>query len=590
MAPALTSVRAQPEREPLTKPTIGFYSAPVGSRFTFALDVRQSAGVRAANGGPPQAMTTQLRGSLVTWVVDRRDDQLVVESRLVDPTFDRAAGNAGDGDALARDLAKPTRVRMHADGDVLGFAFADDLDIKSENWVRSILTAVRFAIEPQQAEWTRDEADATGIARTTYTWERSPEDHAPGLLRKDKCEYVGDTAPKPSVEAVGRATIDPTLGWLTEVEFREQLRVDQPEYGFIVEASFDLRAKLTEHAMDSSLPSAAKTTAWQTVDGRDAARRAAEVDRAAELAAQAKQASLPELLLELEAGLAEAANGSPRHAAALHLLAAFLKLRPEALGDLDAKLRAGALRAEVVDSALVAIAMAGTDAAQTVIANLATSASVLADTRLAAVRSVFAMREPNRRLVEQLASVTSDPSNAELRNTSLLALGCATSRVGEEHRDLAAATLARMRPSSPAGLSLWFQALGNAGAPESLGWTAADRASADPGIRADSLTALRRIPGAAAFDVLRTIARDDRSADVRTAALRVLCERQDPGVVPTLLAASTRQSTPSTLRIILGGLAQHRRDPAVRPRLVQIAQTHSDPQVRGMAQQILARD
>lgn len=515
---------------------LGWTAAP-GSVFTFALDDRLDLAVHSTEAGSQPGAMLHTRGTVQTRVLDRRGDETLVEHRLDVQLLgadEKPLPADADAAGLLAAAAAPVLVRFAADGRVLGYGFAEDLDGDQRNFVRGLVGL--FAIAAPRADvtqWTGPGQDTTGEFTAVHEQRALGDDVIVRRVRQHYVRVVGqDELPEHTLEGATEACFAVELGWLRSLRVDERLRMAVALLDLHTLAHRRTSLDCTAHAR-ADLPqdvAAAWARATASVDGAGEVRgaRAAEDERR-RWQQRLQGTSLAALLQELQTLLAAAEVDSESVDARFQDLQWLLRLDDRAsaaLGELLASRQVDGAAARVAVGALGA---AGTDAAQQQLIALRGDQGLGDELRHCATVSCLQLAKPNAALrADLLCGARGDSPHAE---SSLLVLGALATRgtaVPGEPSSLQSLLAMEGEATARGQLSTWLLAVANTRADvvEAIALRHLDHTDAQ--VRAAACVGLGRVPGATALRALLETGVTDSEPAVRHEAVMALSHRSEP--------------------------------------------------------------
>lgn len=574
----------------------GWYHAPVGTRMTYEFRLALTSDLRLRSVAPAQDRY-DLTGHCVVTLVHREGERIVTRLVLDDAKLS-VGGGGGDEAAIAdavADLAAGAWVDMRADGAVSGIAFADGVDPSSFNWLRTVVDALQVQAREGVASWQIDEVGGNGEAQVTYHWEPMDGGGRPMRLAKHRARSAiltasGAPGALPAADTAqwqgqSRAVFDGEVGWLASVALQENCTGSVQDTGFQIDLGLEVQLTCVGHERLTDFDHTVPAT-WESLDGTATSRERAARKTSVALDLELAGRSPADLVADLAAAIA--AGDEATRSGYFDLLVRVMRDRPEWVAEIADRIGRADAEASVLEALAIALAAAGTQAAQQALANWLGDDGMVPAVRSAAVRAVFALQQPLPEILARVAALAQSAGDADLQDTSVLALGCATGRVASECTQLFAAQLHDLlRVAEQRGnLRLWFEAVGNSGLQEAIDWCERFAGAAED-VQADRLIALRRVQDPRALAILVEAAAAP-SARVRLRALDVLADRPDQARA-TLLAAAANEPDGDALRAALRGVAALAVDAEVRATLQRLQQEHGDAEIRALAAALLAR-
>lgn len=592
-------------RAPAREARRGAFWAPVGSRFTYALDTATdiSSAAREADGMPERRETQRVEtgGKLVVELLARRDREAVVAFTCPELGAKLPGGIAPQGELEANlaALRGRTLARVDVDGRVLGYRFADGLAMTQRDWVRGLFGGFAFVVDADGGEtWTAVGADSAGEFEASYRRIAPAVDEL--QIERTKLRYVAqrNAAELPlSVSGAAHATIAvEELGWLRRARLAETTHVQSTELPIAFDVAAHASLELVSHAFD---PTIADDDAfdgdWAPASGHGEDATAmfearAEDEWKQRLAGKSLRGIAGDILEELLAGR----DDSERLMELWNEASWLLKLSPEAIAELRATLADPNLEPKAAALWLAALAKAGTPTAQSLLLEVFGDAKGSLALRGAAAAAMFDVVRPTAELAGGVAARIAaldaiDPADA----TAVLALGALARRdakvLAGERCVLEAVEGWQERARRLDAEDLWLDALANAKSPK-LEIAARDALSdGREHVREAGMRALGQVEGDSAFTTLREVASGDAEPRMRCAALQQLATRNEPAARDALLTAAETDQDAFVRQTALTSLARKGVDSGDEARLTLIAQNDADENVRELARRMLRR-
>jgi hypothetical protein len=558
-------------------------------RFDYTLQNREAA--RHQAGG------MQVEATQTTLVLARRDGEILTQVTFGDLAIAAADGQKLDRDPLALRFAAaaatPVVARLGADGHLLGYRFAAALDGEQRNFLRGILTPFAFTVPTTlRPSWDAIEADTTGTYEAHYEQQADDEQVNVQRTRVRYTAMAGNGAAE-NHQLRGRAAAQfaMDIAWLATATIDESLATDLPLPGMRVE--YTCRAELTLLAAElAALPAGVTELwngGWEPASGKD------EVlpDHATDAAQRDWEQQLDGVDLDqVLAGLAALTAAEKLDTNALdhafQQLQWLVKLRPGAAATIAERVLDGQLTGDAARVALSSLAAAGTDQAQQVLAAIRANPAASAEVHDAATICLIQLARPSSDIVAGLATEA-----AATGQNAMLVLGALAPRAQGTLGDgrTAMMTLAGMEHDAAdrGDVANWLRAMGNAGTAETM--AAASRYLDNPAadVRAAAAAALRRVADPEAATALAGLATGDEDADVRRQAVEALGQRGEPAARESLRTCALTDVDASVRSAAISALGRDVLDAGNRATLEQVAAQDSVPQLRTLAQQLLAR-
>src|SRR5690606_17618820 len=202
----------------------GYYTAPVGTELTYALQGRCEYSVEQAEAGR-QATGFHVHSGFTVVVADRRHDEILVEVRLSNVALASLTPGSAATDPVSGAAAEPFLVRLGTDGSVRGYRFAEGLDGEQRNFMRGLFSAYAHRVPTgAQGTWESTDHDSAGELVARFTLQATGGDAVHVERRKLRYEVMAGNELHPHVLA-GRsvATLSRTLGWIEAVDVDERM-------------------------------------------------------------------------------------------------------------------------------------------------------------------------------------------------------------------------------------------------------------------------------------------------------------------------------------------------------------------------------
>ncbi|HLQ36592.1 MAG TPA: HEAT repeat domain-containing protein, partial [Planctomycetota bacterium] len=508
-------------------PAAGCWGAQPGASFHYRFDDRLGYTLLNQDAGLHQAAGMRLEGTLTTVVIARQQGEILTRT-----TFDAMAitspdGKSLDGDPLQQRFADaartPVLARMTEEGNVQGYQFAASLDGEQRNFLRGLLAPFAFTVPvslPQR--WDAVEADTTGNYEARY--ERLPQATGGQVsVRRSKVRYTvmagGEGTQQHELRGSALASFAPRLGWLCAATVDEGMITDLPMPGMRVD--YGCRAELALlDATTAAVPvdvAALWTGTWAPATGlaETLPDHAIEVERR-RWQQQLQGVELDQVLAELARVFAAEKVDNAALNTAFMQLQWLTRLQPGTAAAIAAQVVAGQLTGDAAAAALSALAAAGTDQAQRVLAAIRADSTLPAAVHDAATVCLIQLSKPATDLVAGLAAEARNGQNA------MLVLGALAPRcdaVLGDGRTAMDSLLALEGAANERGdLPNWLRALGNAGTPASMVAASRYLDAEDAAVREAACAALRKVADPAAVSALAERCANDASPAVRRQA------------------------------------------------------------------------
>jgi hypothetical protein len=575
----------------------GCWGAGPGASFRHHFTGRFDYALQNRDAVQHQAGGMRVEATQTTLVLARRNGEILTQMTLGDLAITAADAKKLDGDPqalrFAAAAATPVLARLGDDGHVLGYRFAAALDGEQRNFLRGILAPFAFTVPTTlRSTWDAVEADTTGTYEAHY---EQQVDDAQVNVQRTKVRYTAmagnGAAADHQLRGRATATFGLDIAWLQAATVDESLATDLPLPGMRVEYSCRAELKLVAAEL-AALPAGVVEMwngGWEPATGKDEvlpdyATEAAQRDWAQQL----EGVDLDQVLAALAALTASEKLDTNALDHAFQQLQWLVKLRPGTAATIAERVLDGQLTGDAARVALSSLAAAGTDQAQQILAAIRANPAASAEVHDAATICLIQLARPNGEIVAGLATEA-----AAAGQNAMLVLGALAPRAQGTLGDgrTAMTTLAGMEQAAAdrGELANWLRAMGNAGTPETM--AAASRYLDNPAadVRAAAAAALRRVADPDAATALAGLAAGDEDADVRRQAVEALSQRREPAARESLRnsALSDVDSSVRSAAITALGLDVH--DAGNRATLEQVAMQDSVPELRTMAQQLLAR-
>ncbi len=595
-------VRAIEGSPPITK--LGPFR--LGERIVRGLSLE--LGLRQASRKAAQRLA--LEGTLVTTVAALHDGVAEVAYELSDlhaRLQENATLRSGPADATLesaeRELGRAASTRFfvvqRANGAVTSLAFPRDINPAIANVLMTLATSTQLVRgTPGEPAWVLSERDPNGEYMAAYREEPT------GRIHKQKAAYVSAHRAPGSVPALGSsgAAAQPPA-----------IRVARSSYDFRVDAEgrvLDLKSDeaLTLTLMGLSfelgvrLELSGARIAAQRADVAELvrARRAMELRAPIEMGIDARAdqlrrdrqllngATFDDLLRKLDAAAAKPSGASKQDAAALdRSFQALFRLNPEAAARAPAIVRTAA--PERGKAIVDALSLAGSDAAQLALAEVATDTAAPLVPREYAVQYVAQQEQPKSAAIAGLRKLLDDP-NLELRQMARFSYGACARRAPAEAHAIATELVARLeRAPNDGDREELIMALGNAGA--AAAFPALERYSRQGALRlrARALEALRFVQEPKADALLSNVLTSSDPEPLRLAAIAALRSREVGPFTATLAQMARKEGSDNVRTAVIDLLGSKLPAfPALRPVLEAVKRGDKLTKNRELAARYLA--
>ncbi len=541
---------------------VGFYSAPIGATFEYALQGRFEYSVSHPEGGrQPSGM--QVGGAMDLCVADRRDDTILARVELRNLALSALIGGGGsDEGGMGSAARKPFHVQLGNDGRVRGYLFSTDLNGQQRNFVRGLFAYYAHTVPiDAHGAWQATDVDSTGEFEADF---RVVEAQGDGQsIERKKKRYTAMAGPElhpHTLSGQSRATFDTSMGWLRAVEVDERTTTKMEELGLEIDLRAVLSIALQAHGAQAPV---AVNALWDAVwlpaagHGEDLTSKDDSAERATWSKRLAGQ-TLTSLIDDLAALLAATPQDPEAIDRAWQALIWLTKLKPEAAADIQARVNAG-MQTRLADMLVSALGAAGTEAAQDVLAAMRHDAASTPALRTSATIALFQVAEPTARVLGDLAGdLTRANDLAGDDAMAMLLLGALAPRAGDTKIDgrNAFETLLAFEGKTVQQdrADLWLNALANSGTADVLPHAQRYTAHENDRVRAAAYAAARRVDQPAGVALLER-GLTDRSADVRVDVVAALGEHRSPAARAALIRAARDDSDATVRRRTLSGLA-----------------------------------
>jgi HEAT repeat protein len=403
------------------------------------------------------------------------------------------------------------------------------MEADAKNWIRTLVSAARFVVpEGHEATWETTETDTTGRFVARY---RAMDAER---FQKEKLRYLdalpaGELPLLPEITSHAMGELDLEQGWLVRAEVEESTELAVSEAGLGM--SIGMQAKLELAGRERCSPLADDSSwegPWAALDGQGDPASVARAERDEDRRLLG-DATLEDLLAEIEDLLAQGKSDSYEIFSARQKLAALVRLRPETLSVLRAMLAEGRLGDEAAAVVLTAVGAAGTSESELFLVALVEDGQGTPAQRIGAVIALFQLRHSSASTFDAIHGlVLQSGGSSELGNSSLLLLGALAGEPQNAARVERIAALLALKEST-GDVSLWLRALGNCGGVEVLEAVSSYLADGDPMLRLSAVEGLRAVPGEHVVELLGTAAREDTDPSVRATAAELLGRRWSDG-------------------------------------------------------------
>ncbi|XXF79972.1 HEAT repeat domain-containing protein [Myxococcaceae bacterium GXIMD 01537] len=537
---------------------------PLSCRFApgeeLAFRVRATSAARANQDGPPQQLSLE---ATLWWRVleERSASGWLMAATLTDVQL--LEGGAAPAEPARRAaLEAPFLLQVDRDCRFRDFAFNASVDVEARRQVQGLLQAAEVILPPLRAQqWVSRHRDSLGAFDASYILESSAEDEAPQLSRQHG-RYVPSSLPLLPAQLGGRmrvevlasgtrATLDPQGRWVRELDGEERLKLwlgNKP----LSEVASTVRVERWEGPSGAPAVLARVEPSRFSWDSASGPRAEPGLPPAPEPALAALK--LDEVLATFARDLPEGSTNQGVHAAT-ERLASYLSVHPEAVTELLARIRGGALPDRLHPMLFLALEKTGTLAAESGLATALADRGQGAHNRMRAAAALQDVPRPTERTAQALITqARADRSHAEegqVADAALLALGALSHRT--EARQPEVARMAREEleqrlrgARGPEEVSVALDAIGNSG-DERFARTLEDYArDTSPVVRAASARAWRRMDSTTQAPALSQWLLQEEEPRVRRAIADALAERvHEEGrlAAPAVLSAAASRLT-----------------------------------------------
>lgn len=578
-------------------PVAGFYGAPVGMAMRHEWEASTTMSLQSLHGDASR-MQVDLAGTMTITVLARAGDELVAE--LVFPVVEGWLTTTANrvpvtrDSALSSDLGRAAVIRMRADGETLGYRFADGVAAEHRNLVRGLWTSLRFSPRTEEAgTWAASEQDLLGATTVEYRWlrptvaagrvlggtlqKRRLGHAAAGASSSDELRGTGD----------GEAFFNPEVGWFERAHWQEGTRREVHDAGLTVVASLRMDTRLVDTGWrDVGEEAGLWSGAWQQV----ATEASADPDaRETERQRRRLEGVTVEQLLADLAALAQRGESDGEVGQGKHFdLAWLLRTQPAAMARLQQLLPG--LDPALAQAALAAMGATQMPAAQAVLGELFADGSQPRSLRLAAAMAMVQVEHPTAEVVKRfVTSFEGDGAFDAAGAAGMLVLGTMTGRSEAGVQAAALRSLLGLEAVARrhGAIGGWLEALGNSGVDASLAAAERYRNDADPSVRLAAISAVRSVRGAGAARFAAAGLQDAEPA-VRARAAEVLAQRGEAGALQALATLLRNEPDKRVRATAVAALSMRVGEPAVAALLREVAAGDPEADVRSAAGRALA--
>jgi hypothetical protein len=505
------------------------------------------AALVAAQGSPDRAATqaltrrveVELRGLLVSTILDRETDGTIVLALSFDLSDLRIRSDEQPAHTalLQARLAEPTCITARSSGQIRNLRLGPAMPQVGRDLVRGILAAIQVVL-PKAAtqEWTTEEEEPSGVYRARYS---AVSEDRTGLIRieKTKQEYLQPTTRRGRhwVRSAARvlAVFDPRQGLTARLDGSEQREDLLGQRPF---SSTRVMVRLT-HAETRSLAAkdhgAARDRCSALEHSEPFPLYSSKEDSTRQLSLQHKELgrdTVESVLAQLHA-LDSAPDGGGDETSVYLKVRALAMVHPETCARLGDTVARGDPRGRSVRAIVQALSVAGNAAAQDALVQalrLKTrdpEASILISTALGETASPTFQAE---RALRELATTARDQNVAA---AAQLSLGAMAQRLAEKAPEraqrLVRSLLDQLRAArTGSARRQLLLVLGNSGAPEAAPAVLEFLLEPSAELRATAVWALRFQPSGPIDSILARALASDPDTSVRVSAARAFGFRQ----------------------------------------------------------------
>ena len=517
----------------------GWYWAPRGSAFVFDVKSRFKA-QWLAKQERSTALDVGMDARVSVVVIARREAELVARYQIDELEFRSGSTEQRSRAALRdleHDLRQPVFVRMSNDGNTLGYRFSDKLRGDTENWSRSIVSAMRCVLAAGDAkQWSTRESDSSGPALYAY---KQTRDETPLLYVARKREsYDIDHEAAPEGSGSGSYAFDRSIGWLRVCDWQERSRLIVPQMQARLDYELKLCAMLVSHkrVAISNSEGIDWAEAWEplslTFGGSEVSKscRREERDRWAQ---RLEGTTVDELIALLLRDVNKDSIQTKRIHDLQTALSWLLRLRPSALAALRRAVIANSRNEPLVAVLTGALGQAGTPETQAALVALADNGSLPESLRTGALASLAQVESTGTAARDIAWQIARSPSSSpDMANTGLLVYGVLAGKPG----DGAQGAMQRLIDLEPEAtrtgkLKEWVSALANSSSKEARPILLRYAGHQDERLRLRALRGLTEYHGKDVSKVFERSIAGEANAELRAEAVLGL-SRQNVGVDP----------------------------------------------------------
>jgi HEAT repeat protein len=515
--------------------------------------------------------------------LDTRDGERVLELHMP-AVLTRLHTPQGIADSAALDTAlrEPVRIRVAADGRILGYRFSSQLRREWRNTLRSLCASLRA---PQSgARWEGVEGDAGGMARVVVHCPPALEEGAEREVRWTRSGYDAPSAHgiQPVMKGEGMSLHTRSI-FARSSTYAEHQEINIPIGDVRIVQNLRVTSKLLRESVELvQLPADLWEGEWEPASGAGDALPGEEEDDVGPKA----PASLAAHIQLLQQFVLDDAKDSPEFYEAFQRLVADLMngtLDPEEVRRL---LMDPALDPELARILSGAAGAAGTPALQNVLVDVARAGQLPLERRSCAVVALVQVAGPDNQAAQGLLALLLDPAtDPQLAKASLYMLGAFAGKPGADPALFQQLLALESRAASEGSLQHFLTALGNVGNNSILPTIQRYLEHSDANLRAAALDALRRLESPEAFAILSQHATSDPAPKVRAEALGSLS--QQPGELALPLLASALNDASVAVRKAAVQALGGREEPQAIALLTQARDQDPAASVRSLAGKLL---
>jgi HEAT repeat protein len=553
------------------------------------------------NKNEPDGSLTLAGSAVLSLTVREADKQKVVlqgelsEVSLVSDTPQDEPRHIED--SVGKEMARPFVLTLTAAGAVDSLGVEPEVRGLGYNILRILVSTLQFVEPagpaPDLSAWVSDESDQNGRYNAHY------RQLSPGEFQKTK-EYtfleitqklqLGGKAAKPTLIAEG-TIVHRQPGPPQRAEIKESITVPMGDgKGFHAESHITIAFKEANSEPVAAID-AKKLVVNPLFETRGLDTSKAEAEQEKELLGHA---TFEQLISDLEALPPTDENRDARWHVTRRMTALF-NADPASVEVAALKLRRD-LKPGDGQMLLAALSDARVPQAQAALSRVAQDNAAPAEVREQAVTHLGLLEHPTNETFSALDKMAKDP-DPDKRMAATLALGGAVRRGAEDGKSSEAAEQSTSDlvqsfkgATTPAEQTLYLEALGNSGRPQSLDAIKAGLSSSDPGVRAAAVSALRFVNGEEAEALIAQAMVGDADSHVRMAAARTLSVRPLSAMLLGAMSKVAHTDTDTDVRFALVSVLGEvlGQFPQCAELLTWIAGNDPDADVKGAAARALA--